>query len=149
MNSCRRIHEILIKKEFGEMSHLACQDISRCVSLEFNQHVDSFRHMSHCYFSHATVIKSLSDHCALHSSGWLKLWLPNKAAVTPDPPPPFPCGDPSTPGPPTVTCSPHLPLPPGRTSGWSSAAIKRAQLFKQLGWRGGSSAGGGRISIFT
>lgn len=63
-------------------------------------------------------------------------------------PPPLPCRDPSTPGPPTVTRSPHLPLPPGRTSGWSSAVIKRTQLFKQLGWRGELSGGRAHQHIY-
>lgn len=58
------------------------------------------------------------------------------------------CSEPPTPGPPTFTHSPHLPLPLGGTSGGSTAVIKKAQLFKQLeatqrGWLEGC------LSIFT
>lgn len=43
-----------------------------------------------------------------------------------------PCWEPPTPGPPTFTYSPHLPLPPGRISSGFTTVIKKAQLFKQL-----------------
>lgn len=43
------------------------------------------------------------------------------------------CRDPSTPGPPTFTRSPHLSLPPGRSSGGSSAGDKGRPAVQTVG----------------
>lgn len=49
------------------------------------------------------------------------------------PPPHHTCRDPSTPGPPTFTRSPHLSLLPGRSSGGSSAGDKGRPAVQTVG----------------